>query len=83
MYRIIDVFLAFTGVMLLSAGCWNDVDSVQQADPADSQIPYGPAFENAFTHCTWKKIPGEREKESGRQFDGKSLKNLHAHLSEN
>ena len=78
MYRIIVSFLAFTGVVLFSAGCWNNVDSTQQAHPAYSQIPFGPAFENAFTDCIWKTIPGEG-KEKQVQFDGKISAELHTH----
>ncbi|MHB9029981.1 MAG: hypothetical protein ACYC9O_14540 [Candidatus Latescibacterota bacterium] len=77
MNKQMTLCVLLAGVFLFFAGCWNNVDSVQQTRPANSLVPFGPALEKAFTDCTWKSIPGEG-KEKQVQFEGKISGGLHA-----
>ncbi len=77
MQRIFIPVSALAVLTVFASGCWNNVDSVQQAHPAYSNVPYGPAFENSFTNCAWKTIAGEGNKKQV-QFEGRISSELHA-----
>jgi hypothetical protein len=76
MLRTAFSFLVCAVAVVCVAGCWNNVDSAQQANPEGSNIPYGAALNNAFTDGVWKTLPGGG-KIKQVQFDAKISRELH------
>lgn len=77
MLRSLCALFSCASLAFFAAGCWNSIDSAQQAKPKSSLIPYGAAFQNAFTDCTWISGSGPNG-EKTVQFEGKISGSLHS-----